>query len=165
MTLFVEAVVPPAERGQQKAPTEQQSVVEPMLAARSDRANVGRLKNRWNVRTADGAATVVSIKDDSLEGPLAEPVGRQPRIAEHGSWPVPWLAEVEFHLNAEGQLQKPGEVWLHRWLGKVVALAPHDVGGEWGGGAAMRSGGKKQTSRTNRQPITGSSVGPIGARR
>ena len=34
-----------------------------------------------------------------------------------------------------------------------------------GGGSATASAGKKRTSRTNRQPITGSSPAPIGARR
>jgi hypothetical protein len=34
-----------------------------------------------------------------------------------------------------------------------------------GGGSATASSGKKQTSRTNRQPITGSSPDLIGARR
>jgi hypothetical protein len=34
-----------------------------------------------------------------------------------------------------------------------------------GGASAMASAGKKQTSRTNRQPITGSSPDLIGARR
>jgi len=62
---------------------EQHPVVEPVLPALGDWPDMGRLKDRRDVRAADGAASVVGVQNDRLEGLLAQPVRRQPRVAEH----------------------------------------------------------------------------------
>lgn len=79
--------------------SEQQPVVEPVLPSLGDRADVSRLQDRRDVRAADGAAPVVGVQDDRLEGLLAEPVWRQPQVAEHRPGPVPGLMEVQFHRD------------------------------------------------------------------
>jgi len=102
-----------------------------VLTASGDRPDMGRLQDRRDVRAADGAATIAhSVQDNRLEGLLAEPVGRYPRVAEHGSRPVPWLAEVQLHHCTQRQPQKVSEVRRYRWVGQVIALALHDVAGE-----------------------------------
>jgi hypothetical protein len=54
------------------------------------------------VRAADSAASVVGVQNDRLEGLLAQPVRRQPRVAEHRPRPVPGPAEVQLHRGAAG---------------------------------------------------------------
>ena len=99
-----------------------------------------------------------------MEGALAEPVGRQPRVDEHWSWPVPWLAEVQVHRFAQEHVQQFGEIRRDGGVGEVVALPLDNVGGKARGRSAGLLG-EKRTSRTNRQPMTGSSPLPIRARR
>ena len=84
---------------------QQQSVVEPVLPASSDRTNVGGLQDRGYVGAADGAAAVVGVQDDGLERTLAKPVRCQPRVAEHRPRPVPGLAEVKLDRGAKDQLR------------------------------------------------------------
>ncbi len=78
---------------------------------------MGRLQDRRDMRPADGAAPVVGVQDYRLEGLLAQPVRRQPRVAEHRPRPVPGLAEVQFHRGAEDQLQQVSEVRRCRRVG------------------------------------------------
>jgi Adenylate and Guanylate cyclase catalytic domain len=119
------------EQGMDVRP-EQQPVVETVLATGRDGPDMRRLQHRCDVRSADRAATVISIEDHCLEGALAKPVRRQARVAEHRPWPVPGLAEVKFHHSAQEQLQKHPEIWSNRLVGEVVALARDDVGREPG---------------------------------
>ena len=76
-----------------------------MLTTCGDRADVGSLQDWRYVCPADSTAAVVGVQDDRFEGALAKAVGRQPRVAEHRPWPVPWLAEVQLYHGPKGQSQ------------------------------------------------------------
>jgi hypothetical protein len=77
---------------------------------------------------------VVGAEDDRAERTLAEPVGREARVAEHRSWPVPRLSEVQLHADAKNAVQDIGEVRRDLRVGEVVAPSLDDVRGEkwWG---------------------------------
>jgi hypothetical protein len=90
--------------------SQQEPVVEPVLAAPPDRANVSGFQNRRNMSTADGAAAVIGIQDDRLEGALAKPVRGQARVAEDRPGPVSWLAEVHINNSAQNPVQELAEV-------------------------------------------------------
>ena len=79
--------------------------------------------------------------------------------------PVPGLAEVQFHRGAESQAARCPRNTPPLPDRPCRSSCPARCWANCGGGSATRpSSGKKRTSRTNRQPITGSSPGPIGAR-
>ena len=65
--LRVHAEVPAVEQGVDIG-SEQEPVVEPVLPAPGNRANVSRLQDRRDVRAADRAAPAVGIQDNRLEG-------------------------------------------------------------------------------------------------
>ena len=52
------------------------------------------LENRGDVRASDRALPLISVQHYGLEGLLAQPVLREPRITEHWSGPVPWFGQV-----------------------------------------------------------------------
>jgi hypothetical protein len=79
---------------------------------------------------ADGAAAVIGIQDDRLEGALAEPVRGQARVGEDRPRPVPWLAEIHVHDSAQSPAQDLAEVGCHQRVREVVALPLDDVGSE-----------------------------------
>ena len=106
---------------------------------------------------ADGATAVIGIQDDRLEGALAETVWGKARVAEDWPGPVPWLAQIHIYDSAQDPVQELAEVGCHQGIGEVVALPLNDVGSEPGRRFHVRSSGKNRTSRTNLQPMTGSS--------
>jgi hypothetical protein len=53
-----------------------------VLSAGGERADVRRLQDWADLGAGDGAASVVGVQDDGLEGLLAEPLWRQPGIPE-----------------------------------------------------------------------------------
>jgi hypothetical protein len=55
---------------------EKQPVVEPVLTSGGYRPDVGRLQDWRDVRAADGAAAVIGVQDDRLEGLLPQPIWR-----------------------------------------------------------------------------------------
>lgn len=96
---------------------QQKPVVQAVLSSGGDRTDMGCLQDRRDVGAANSAPAVVGVQDNRLERLLAEPVGRQSRIAEYGPGPVPGLAVIQFHRSAEGQLQQIGEVRRYRRVG------------------------------------------------
>jgi len=56
--------------------------------------------------SADRAAAVIGVEDDRLERALTEPVGREARVAEYRSGPVPGLAEVKLYFGAQEEMEK-----------------------------------------------------------
>jgi hypothetical protein len=101
-----------------------------VVTASGDRADVGGLQDRRDVRAGDRAVPVVGIADHGLERLLAQPVRRQPRIVEHRPGPMPWPAKVHVHRRPEKQLEKTAKIRSRRSLREVVTLALHDVAGE-----------------------------------
>jgi hypothetical protein len=62
-----------------------------------------------------------------VEGALAQPVGREPGVAEHWSGRVPGLAEVHFYGRTEKALHEVPEVGDVGLGGEVVAFALDDA--------------------------------------
>ena len=56
--------------------SQQQSVVEAVLATVVDRADVGGLQDWRDVRSGDGAPPMICVEDNGAERVLPEPVGR-----------------------------------------------------------------------------------------
>ncbi len=71
---------------------QEQSVVDPVLAAKRDWSDVGCLKHWPNLLAGYGASLAVRAENDGLEGLLAQPSGREPLVSVHRSWPMPWFA-------------------------------------------------------------------------
>jgi hypothetical protein len=89
-----------------------------------------RLEDGPDLRSGDRAAAAVGGQHHSLERLLADAVGRQARISEHGAGGVPRLTEVDLDRPAENKLHEVAEITGNRPRGQVVALALDDVGGE-----------------------------------
>jgi hypothetical protein len=124
------------------------------------------------MRAADRAVPMVGVQDHHLEGLLAEPVRSQPRVTEHGTGPVPGLAEVQLDRGAESQPQDVREVPCHGGVGHVVAFALHDVGCELrrrvGDGAGREEADVADEQAADHRVLTASDRGrryrPIRAR-
>lgn len=98
-----------------------------MLTAVFDRTNVGGLQHWRYVRTGHGAAPVVGVENYSPKRVLAETIGGQPWIAEHGSRPMPRLAQVQVDGNSQDAVQHIREVRRIQRIGEIVAFSLDDI--------------------------------------
>jgi hypothetical protein len=90
--------------------SQQQAIVQAVLASPADGADMGCLEDGPYLRTGDRAAAVVGIEHDSLERSLAKAVRRQTRITEHRPVPVSGLAEIELESPTQDHVQKLLEI-------------------------------------------------------
>ena len=94
--------------------SQEKAVVQAMLTACADRADVSRLQDGPYLRAGNRTATAVSIEYDGLERSLTKTVRCQTRVAKHRARPVPGLAEVEFECPTQEHLQKLSKVGRDR---------------------------------------------------
>src|SRR5690606_20024141 len=95
--LGVDADVPAVEQ-RVHVRSQQNAVVESVLATLGQRQNMSSLQNGANSTSSNGAATFIGIQHDRLECGLPQPLRSQALIAVDWAWTVPCNGQVDVNL-------------------------------------------------------------------